>query len=684
VLPGLINPIQYKEIIVAEEKQTEQPASTTSGEEEDQIRTGLTRRQFFGASLGAAAALTVPAAAYTLASTAAPEVAKSTLPMLLQTAQTEDYQPVIIAAQNGLLETTFKVEKVTTVVGGETLEVRSYIITEPKGIHNYPHTELVSEHDEDVLNSDAPEQILGKPTLRYFPGPTLFVGVGETVKLKLVNNLLKVTANNEDVPGECYDPPPNSMDVFPNCFHGLNTTNMHYHGTHIHPDAPADDVLLAIGPKTTESDPPQTFDYEFSVHSNQSPGTHWYHPHKHGATAIQVMNGMAGALIIPGDFPGIDEISNAKDFVFVLQQIQADLNLHGPDPQFNTKPILINGFINPTVVMRAREVQRWRVVGAMIQANAIRSLQWREKGQPGQTHDIAGYPIALDGVQFTGPLPPATNEVIIAPGNRADFLLQAPATPGKTYELIAGDLKLDVAEDVAEDVEGDRPVVTVKIVEDDGTEYVKTLPTGNLWQGEGELPVYLKPITDQELENEEGNSRSRILIFSMSKGPGPSGGPAQFFIDGDQFEPGRTDQCMVLGTAEEWTIYNASVVAHPFHIHVNPYFVTEIRDPNGTLGLKAGHWHDTILLPPMKQVGDKIEPGYVVIRHRFVDFTGAFVLHCHILGHEDRGMMQRVEVVEAESICPVGSRWQDRQEWPEDGYPDKGVPPRSDVILRGD
>ena len=99
---------------MAEEKKTEQPASTTSGENEDQIQTGLTRRQFFGASLGAAAALTVPAAAYTLASTAAPEVEQSTLSMLLQTAQTEDYQPVIIAAQNGLLETTFKVEKVTT------------------------------------------------------------------------------------------------------------------------------------------------------------------------------------------------------------------------------------------------------------------------------------------------------------------------------------------------------------------------------------------------------------------------------------------------------------------------------------------------------------------------------------------------------------------------------------------
>ena len=92
------------------------------------------------------------------------------------------------------------------------------------------------------------------------------------------------------------------------------------------------------------------------------------------------MNGLAGALIIPGDFPGIDEINNAKDFIFVLQQIQADLNLRGKDPTGSSRPILINGHTNPIIVMRQNEVQRWRVVGAMIQANAIRSLEWQKKG----------------------------------------------------------------------------------------------------------------------------------------------------------------------------------------------------------------------------------------------------------------------------------------------------------------
>jgi FtsP/CotA-like multicopper oxidase with cupredoxin domain len=96
-------------------------------------------------------------------------------------------------------------------------------------------------------------------------------------------------------------------------------------------------------------------------------------------------------------------------------------------------------------------------------------------------------------------------------------------------------------------------------------------------------------------------------------------------------------QTVALGSVEEWTIYNMNTVRHPFHIHVNPFQVVKINgqpvDP---------YWADTIALPPM---GTPSNPTSVTFRTRFADFHGAFVMHCHMLAHEDLGLMQMVEVV---------------------------------------
>ena len=102
-------------------------------------------------------------------------------------------------------------------------------------------------------------------------------------------------------------------------------------------------------------------------------------------------------------------------------------------------------------------------------------------------------------------------------------------------------------------------------------------------------------------------------------------------IDGKQFNPNRVDQHVKLGAVEQWTIKNATTEQHPFHIHVNDFEVMSIAgQPYDARSLQ-----DTVNLPPGKEV---------VIRMRFADFTGKFVYHCHILNHEDNGMMGVVEV----------------------------------------
>ena len=121
--------------------------------------------------------------------------------------------------------------------------------------------------------------------------------------------------------------------------------------------------------------------------------------------------------------------------------------------------------------------------------------------------------------------------------------------------------------------------------------------------------------------------RRRRIVFSESA-DGNS-----FFINGKQFNHDRVDQRVVLGATEEWTILNTSDEQHPFHIHVNDFQVMSI---NGRR-VRARGLQDTVVLPVH---------GRVVIRLRFTGFTGKFVFHCHILNHEDNGMMAVVQVVD--------------------------------------
>jgi FtsP/CotA-like multicopper oxidase with cupredoxin domain len=144
----------------------------------------------------------------------------------------------------------------------------------------------------------------------------------------------------------------------------------------------------------------------------------------------------------------------------------------------------------------------------------------------------------------------------------------------------------------------------------------------------------------------------RELHFNSSANP--KGGPPLHTIDGKQFNEGHIDQTMYLGATEEWTIYNDSTTApHPFHIHINPFQVVEILNPKiskNPVRLPAPWiWWDNFAIPPaaIPPDGDgKTQvSGYFKMLTKFADFTGMYVLHCHILGHEDRGMMQLVQVI---------------------------------------
>ncbi len=518
-----------------------------------------------------------------------------------------------------------------------------------------------------------------------FPGPTLHLrkpsspyAMGDSLAILLVNNLPpEVNSTTTPCDSACPTgtvcptdpsqlPNPNTScpgdplcccwvdrsQTAPNCFHGDNTTNLHFHGTHVSPQPPQDYVLLELRPNQTTTDPapPPAHDhgivaygqYQYKVDPllfTQSEGTFWYHPHKHGSVSVQLANGMPGALLIEGPFDDWLRAfyqNNLKEKLLVLQQVQEKTNLYGQGQ--GAPALLVNGQASPVITMAPGEVQRWRFLNATLQASAQVSLYF-----PAQA---AARQIAMDGIQFAPenyrrqPLfsPSNPSAFQISPGNRADFLVQAPTIAGTfplSYEVFGnlGELAPQtVRQSGLGGGGGARPPLVTLVVQapaKGATQTVATgLPTPAQWPP---LPSYLSDIGDNEIQARES------LLFSMTAGAGNP--TTKFLINGKQFSSSCDDVTTKLGTAEEWTVSNSSGPQHPFHIHTNPFQLLR----NGSTTYTAPWvWMDTIALP----VGTP-QTQSVLLRQRYTDFTGGYVLHCHFLGHEDRGMMFGVQ-----TVCP--------------------------------
>jgi FtsP/CotA-like multicopper oxidase with cupredoxin domain len=358
----------------------------------------------------------------------------------------------------------------------------------------------------------------------------------------------------------------------------------------------------------------------------QAPGTHWYHAHKHGSTALNLANGMAGALIIEGDYDDKLKPFYKKQRVMVLQQFAAVLPLlrakNAPQvPDY----VVVNGQYTPVVQMNPNEMQFWRIINACYSAavplDAPQGIKWVQTAQDGVQFHTANYEPSVTNASFPAPARPTAPFGSLAPGNRIDLLVQAPSSPGRFNVTFGGTVLLTV------EVKQDPAVAPI----------ASPMPFPTKLQFP-QQPGFLNDLKFADVKVK------RDLHFASS--PGPTGypftTPSVHTIDGEQFS-GDIDQTMLLGGTEEWTLYNDNLngAAHPFHIHINPFQVVEMMDPkqNGGAVVRLPApwiWWDNFAIPP---------GGYVKILSKFADFTGKYVLHCHILDHEDRGMMQLVQVV---------------------------------------
>jgi FtsP/CotA-like multicopper oxidase with cupredoxin domain len=365
------------------------------------------------------------------------------------------------------------------------------------------------------------------------------------------------------------------------------TTNLHTHGFFVSPAGNSDNVFVSINPG-------QTFENQYAINDGVNPGTYWYHAHLHHHAEAQVFGGMSGVIIVDG----LQDLMPAPlrgiaDHVFALKDFQVDSkgeipasNIDSEAPTIRT----VNGQVDPTLRMRPGETQLWRL------ANIGADIWYRLQLQGFTFHVVAEDANPVDQVW-------SADELVLPPGKRYDVLVQAGDRSG-TYALRT--LKYSTGPT------GDTyPTVEMAQVHVTGASTTKLA-----------LPAQMMPLDDL---GKDPIAMRRTFDFSENTNTN------QFFINGKEFDPTRVDAAVRLGTTEEWTVTNTSQEQHPFHIHVNDIQVMSV---NG-VPYDAKSWQDTVVLP----VG-----GTVVMRMRFRTFTGMYVFHCHILNHEDHGMMGVVNV----------------------------------------
>jgi len=370
------------------------------------------------------------------------------------------------------------------------------------------------------------------------------------------------------------------------------STNLHFHGLHVPPTGRADNVFLEV--QRGES-----VDYEFSLPANHPPGMFWYHPHVHGAAARQVAHGLAGLFIVRGELDVIPEVAIATEQFLVLKDWAIGRSGGVIEPSTMERMtgregslITAGEDLNPKLRIPSGGMLRLRIL------NASASRFYRLKLE---NHPLAV--IATDGGPLAVPL--ILEEMLLSPGERADILVQGDRESGE-YRL----LNLPYNRGGAGMMGGpQRP---------SNADVLATMLYEGRTASKLDLPASLATI--DPLPKPDGPARTFVLSESGMR----------FLINGREFDHNRVDTTVRLDTVEDWEIINRGTMDHPFHLHTNAFQILDSK------GEPERAWKDVVLVPAGRTRRFRV---------RFEDFAGKALYHCHILDHEDLGMMGVIEML---------------------------------------
>ena len=392
----------------------------------------------------------------------------------------------------------------------------------------------------------------------------------------------------------------------------MQMTNLHFHGLHVSPNAPQDDVLDMM------ASPGETLHYSVQVPPQQSPGLYWYHTHSHGESYIQDLDGMSGAIVVEGIERYAPEVRNMRERILVLR----DLVLPNDDAKRKTvmdsvamqttqcgsapgKPeraFTVNGTLRPKIDIAPGERQFWRIVNASPDLYADLEV------------DSASFEVvALDGMPLAYHDPSirtrSMSQVLVPPAGRLEAIVTGP--PADSHAALRSRCF-----DTGPDGDPNPAMVLANIV---STQQARIRSRPAL----GGTPVYTK-FPPSVLKRVEASDPQFVVNFTEDK--------QGFYINGQKFEMNSGPMLTVdVGSLQHWRVTNPTKEVHPFHIHQVHFLVYAVDGK----AMKDPAWLDTVNVPYGSSVDLVMDFTDPIIR-------GMSLFHCHLLKHEDKGMMAKI------------------------------------------
>jgi suppressor of ftsI len=439
-----------------------------------------------------------------------------------------------------------------------------------------------------ALNANARDAFVynGKST-----APLIRVSPGDTLKVDYVNDLPVHSRES------CAVPP--CMDM----------TNLHFHGLEISPQAPQDNVIDMMAM------PGETLHYVVEIPADHPPGLFWYHTHPHGESHRQALDGMSGAIVIEGMDRYLPELRNLREQVLVVRGRSVE---HSPDSAALVRRVeaqppacgsesgeinqiyTVNNEVRPAIKINPGERQFWRIVNA----SADRYVDLQLDGQKFEVVALDGMPLAYHDAK--NPIN-IVEHALVPPAGRLEAIVTGPIASAHSA------LRTRCV-DTGPDGDPNPAMVLADVRPDSSAPLVKQKVNHDL------RPEY-KQI---DLRAFEASQPDFIVSFTEDKNG--------FYINDQKYAPDSAPMVRArIGTYHHWRILNKTLELHPMHIH-QVHFLAYAEN-----GVRLEHpmWLDTVNVPTGGSVDVVMDFTNPVIK-------GMSLFHCHLLNHEDKGMMAKI------------------------------------------
>lgn len=398
-----------------------------------------------------------------------------------------------------------------------------------------------------------------------------------------------------------------------------DTTNVHWHGLHVSPTNDGGPHIMIMDG--------MSWNPQFTVLDKAS--TYWYHPHFHGKTAEHAIKGAAGIIIVRDNDEAqlnLPRRYGVDDFPIIVQSAQLDSNNQFMPFGMQDSTVLVNGvranygsaaYLNvPAQVVRLR----------LLNAAGERTFNF------GFTGNMPFKIIGSDGGLVNAPV--NATRIRVSPGERYEILLDLSSMNGQSIYLMSygSELPMGVQGGPTMPMPPGNPPMDSPL---NGVDYnILQLNIGNPSANPvTSIPATLVTVTPIPASQSNITRSIEMTAINMMAMDGP------FFFNQQLFDMERIDYYIPIDNTEIWELTNSTMVAHPFHIHDVQFYVLD-RDGNLPPVYERGR-KDVVLVLPQETV------RFITKFETFTDTVVPYPFHCHILMHEDDGMMGQFLVVPA-------------------------------------